>query len=59
MEVLSPAQNYPGAVLGILCAGVGAVLQGVESSVLWGLIGYFVGKSIQSTLWTITGERTS
>jgi hypothetical protein len=59
MKALSPAETYPGVVLGILCAGVGAVLQGIDSSVLWGLIGYFLGKSIQSMLWTVTGDRTS
>lgn len=59
MEALSPAQHYPGVVLGLLCAGVGAVLQGIDGSVLWGLIGYFLGKSIQSILWTVTGERSS
>jgi len=59
MDALSPAENYPGVVLGVLCAGVAAVLQGVEISVLWGLIGYFLGKSIQSMLWTVSGDRTS
>jgi len=59
MDTLSPAENYPGVVLGIHCAGVGAVLQGSESSVLWGLIGYFLGKSIQSMLWTVSGDRAS
>jgi len=59
MEALSPAETYPGVVLGILFAGVGVTLQGIESSVLWGLIGYFLGKSIQSMLWTVTGDRSS
>jgi len=59
MEALSPAENYPGVVLGLLCAGVGAVFQGIESSVLWGLVGYFLGKSIQSMLWSVTGGQTS
>jgi hypothetical protein len=59
MEALSPVEDYPGVALGILCTGVGAAFQGVESGVLWGLIGYFLGKSIQSMLWSVTGQRTS
>jgi len=45
---------HPGLVLGLLCGVVGVTLQTPERAVLWALAGYFLGKSIQSTVWAVT-----
>ncbi|MFB6142660.1 MAG: hypothetical protein ABEJ30_04880 [Halorientalis sp.] len=57
-DALSAIDHF-GMLLGVACAIVGFAVQGPEGSVLWALVGYFLGKSIQSTYWTIVGERTA
>lgn len=49
------AVTYLGAVLGVLCASIGFMAQGLEGAVLLTIVGYFSGKAIQSVVWTITG----
>lgn len=44
---LSPVRTR---VLGLV---VGFAIHGAEGGVLWSLVGYFLGKAIQSTLWTV------
>jgi len=44
----------PGLVFAALCGVVGAAVQRPERSVLWALVGYFLGKSVQSTVWAVT-----
>jgi hypothetical protein len=56
MQTPEGAVNYLGFLLGSICAVVGFTVQGLESGVFWSLVGYFLGKAIQSVLWTITGE---
>ncbi|WP_207592842.1 hypothetical protein [Halomontanus rarus] len=45
--------------LGALGAVVGVTVYGVEGGVLWSLVGYFLGKAIQSTFWTIAGNHST
>jgi len=45
--------------LGMLCAVVGFTVHGLEGGVLWALVGYFLGKAVQSTIWTFNGSRTT
>lgn len=47
--------THLGLLLGIIGGALGWVSQGLDAAVLLLLIGYFLGKSVQSTLWTITG----
>lgn len=56
MQSLSFATTYFGLGLGALCAIAGLVLQGIEGSILGGLVGYFLGKTIQSLIWTLIGD---
>lgn len=55
MRTLRPALSRPGLVFGALCGVVGLALQGPDRAVLWLLVGFFLGKSLQSALWTISG----
>jgi len=43
----------------VLCGACGIALQGPESGILWLLVGYFLGKVLQSTLWTVTDDYPS
>jgi hypothetical protein len=37
-----------------ICAGIsGVLLQGIETAILWAIVGYFLGKSVQSVLWAL------
>jgi hypothetical protein len=56
---LSSVEPRLGIVLGVLCGIVGVVLRGPESGLLAAFVGYFLGKSLQSTLWTFRGQRTT
>jgi hypothetical protein len=51
--------SHSGLVVGVVCGVVGAALQGVEAGVLWFVVGYFAGKSLQSIYWTVTGTHPS
>ncbi|QOS13437.1 uncharacterized protein HfgLR_21010 (plasmid) [Haloferax gibbonsii] len=42
--------------LSILCGIAGFVLRGTEGAVLGALIGYFLGKLLQSIFWMLTGN---
>jgi hypothetical protein len=59
MYSLSFVESQLGIVLGVLCGLVGVALLELESGLVSALVGYFLGKSIQSTLWTFRGERTT
>lgn len=59
MYSLSFVESQLGIVLGVLCGLVGVALVEPESGLLSALVGYFLGKSVQSTLWTFRGERTT
>lgn len=55
MKTLSSVVPHLGVVLGTLCAIAGFAFQGVEGAVLGCLVGYFLGKTVQSTIWAFTG----
>lgn len=59
MRGVSSAVSHLGILLGPLCAIVGLAVQGPESAALWAVVGYFLGKTTQSTYWAIAGERTT
>ncbi|MFB6195648.1 MAG: hypothetical protein ABEI80_05725 [Haloplanus sp.] len=59
MNSLTSTVTRPSVVLGALSAAVGFAFQGAEGAVLWSLVGYFLGKSIRSTLRTVTPDRTA
>ncbi|WP_435065733.1 hypothetical protein [Halobaculum sp. EA56] len=59
MPTLSSATTYFGLGLGALCAVAGLVLHGIEGGLLGGLVGYFLGKTIQSIFWTLFGGYTT
>lgn len=42
--------------VGLVATGIGFVLFGAETAVLFGLLGYFLTKIAQSMLWTATGN---
>lgn len=46
-------------VLCALCLVVGLLLSDVAGGVLGGVVGYFLGKSVQSTVWAISSGRSS
>jgi len=50
--------TYFGPGLGGLCGVAGVALQGVEGGALAALVGYFIGKTGQSVLRTLAGDRT-
>jgi hypothetical protein len=56
VQTLSSAVTHLGLGLGFLCAIVGFALYGAEGGLLGGLVGYFLGKTIQSVLWTLLGD---
>ncbi len=41
---------YGLCILGIV---IGFAIHGAEGGVLWSFVGYFLGKAIQSTFWTV------
>ncbi|WP_170092925.1 hypothetical protein ACAH01_16535 (plasmid) [Halomicrobium sp. HM KBTZ05] len=51
--------DRPEIACALLCGAVGFGLYGVESGVLWAIVGYFLGKSIESLFWTVTGGPSS
>ncbi|WP_123537520.1 hypothetical protein [Halosimplex salinum] len=59
MGTLPSVATDPGLLVGLLCGAAGFALRGTEAAVLWFVVGYFVGKSIQSTVWTLTGGPTA
>lgn len=59
MPTLSSATTYLGLGFGALCAVAGLVFHGIESGLLGGLVGYFLGKTIQSIFWTLFGGYTT
>jgi hypothetical protein len=48
--------SWLAVILAITTGGVGLFVSGVEIAVLWALMGYFLGKIIQSTIWTVAGD---
>jgi len=50
--------RHLGPGLGALFGLVGLIGQGFEAGVLWSLVGFFLGKSLQSTLWTVSAGRS-
>lgn len=56
MHASSFAVENLGPLLGVFGGIVGLAVQGWESGVLWCLVGYFLGKSMQSTYWTLAAE---
>jgi hypothetical protein len=42
----------PGPVLAALCGIVAVAFHGLGTAVLWSVVGFFLGKSIRSTLRT-------
>lgn len=60
-DVPSPpfVPRYLALGLGILCAGVGFSLLGLEGGVLSALVGYFGGKTLQSMTRVFSGGQTS
>lgn len=53
MRSVSATVRYLPYGLGVLGLVVGFAIHGAEGGVLWSLVGYFLGKAIQSTLWTV------
>ncbi|WP_167837431.1 hypothetical protein [Halosimplex halophilum] len=49
----------PGLLLAALFGAAGVALRGPERAVLWALVGYFLGKSIQSTVWAVTAGHSA
>ncbi|WP_226043197.1 hypothetical protein [Natrinema sp. DC36] len=47
--------HYLALGLGVIGGIVGITVHGIESGILWALVGYFFGKAIQSIFWTIGG----
>jgi hypothetical protein len=56
VQPLSSAVTHLESGLGALCAIAGFALHGAEGGILGGLVGYFLGKTIQSMLWTLFGD---
>ncbi len=52
-----------GQYLGLTMGVIGGVLGGASGGLEWGILGmlfgYFIGKSAQSMIWTVTRGRTS
>jgi membrane protein YqaA with SNARE-associated domain len=46
-------------IFGLLCLVVGLLLSDVTGGVLGGVVGYFLGKSVQSFVWATASEQTS
>jgi len=59
VQTLSPVVSRLGIVLGVLGGVVGLVVHSTEGAVLWALVGYFLGKSIRSTVRTVSGNRAT
>lgn len=51
--------QYLGLTMGVIGGVLGGAIGGIEWGVLGALFGYFVGKSVQSMIWTVTGGQTS
>jgi len=43
-------------VFGLLCLAVGLLISDVAGGVLGGIVGYFLGKSVQSFVWATASE---
>lgn len=56
MRSVSVTMRYLALGLGIAGAVLGVAVHGVESGILWSLIGYFLGKAVQSTFRAVTGS---
>jgi len=56
---LSPLTTRPEIAFGVVCGGVAFALQGPDAGVLWCVVGYFLGKSVQSTRRALAGVQTS
>lgn len=56
MPILSSVITYLGPALGALGAIAGLALQGMDGGILGGFVGYFLGKTMQSILWTLLGD---
>jgi hypothetical protein len=59
MHRLSAATSHLGVLFGGLCGIAGLAFQGIESAVIWSLVGYFLGKSVQSTLLALSSDHTT
>jgi len=59
MQLPSVGSFAPGLVVGICAGAAGVLLHDAEMAVLWALVGYFVGKSVQSALWVLRPETTA
>jgi len=59
MRTVPSLVAHPGLAAGVVCGVAGVALQGVEAGVLWFVVGYFVGKSLQSIYWAVWGTHTS
>jgi len=53
MRLLSSAAARLGLFSGLLCGAVGLSVSGPDAALLWGIVGYFLGKALQSTLRTL------
>jgi len=51
--------QYLGLTVGVIGDVLGGAIGGIEWDILGMLFGYFIGKSAQSRIWTVTGGRIS
>jgi Na+/alanine symporter len=54
VEIRSTVTTYPAFAIGAIAGVVGFVLQGAQGAVLWLVVGYFLGKTMESARRMLT-----
>lgn len=55
MRILPQSTAYVPVVAAAVAGVLGAVVTGPDAAVLGAILGYFVGKTVQSLVWTVNG----
>jgi hypothetical protein len=59
---MSPGRSplaYPGLLGAVIGGTAGAIGAGPEAGLLWLVVGYFLGKTLQSAIRTLSGDTLS
>lgn len=56
MQLFATVISWLPVIATVIAGGVGIVVAAPEVAILWAIVGFFVGKIVQSTIWTVAGD---
>ncbi|CCQ34939.1 hypothetical protein [Halorhabdus tiamatea] len=56
MQLFATVLSWLAVISTVIAGTVGLVIAAPEVAILWAIVGFFVGKIVQSTIWTVAGD---